>query len=243
MTTCTQGVCPHYSSIKRSVITLEKEVVAIIQGLLDKFPEHEWGAFLIGKETSEGYAISSLNIPKQKVTPTFVDLENEDYPKDSVGWIHSHNKMSTHLSTTDESTALIHKVSLVVNNKMEFSGVVKHTLPCGTKTLLPIESVILMRDTLEVDTSMIEIQKAKPPTYLPNIAPGCCAVCGGVILKGQKTKACDMCGRMLHKHCYKKSGGSCNECRIEYTDVDDDLWMDNRDDDWWEKQKMVWAYP
>jgi hypothetical protein len=112
-----------------------------IDSLMEKFPNIEWLAYLIGRAADEEADVKAdplhivdIHIPTQQITATSVDnIECEEFNNlNIVGVIHSHHGMGTGFSGTDH--AFIngnHNLSLVIA-KNGVAGQYRWTTPCGS---------------------------------------------------------------------------------------------------------------
>jgi len=117
--------------------------------------EKEWLAVLIGgkNETiTDGIFVDDLFLPFQNVSSASCEVDEEKYPteiakldkktlENMIGWIHSHNTMSTFYSSTDvdtdnDLTKYFDKnkviVSIIVNNDFDIIGKIHLNLEYGT---------------------------------------------------------------------------------------------------------------
>lgn len=126
--------CGKHDKDSLEPLVFTSEVYGKIRGLMAKFPSSEWLAFL--KE--ENGLIVDLMVPKQKVSAGSVDVDPSDPLASDMtnGVIHSHNTMGAFFSGTDDSYLNnTYAFSIVVakkGRKLEFKGVRKITLPCGS---------------------------------------------------------------------------------------------------------------
>lgn len=216
--------CPELSSGKR--VVLSHIVFGKIITLLNKYPELEWGAYLIGEEKEDEYVVEDLVLMKQEVTGTTVEFLEEDYPKNCIGWLHSHNSMDAFLSGTDKETAIQYAITLVVNNELKFACAVKKKLPCGRTALSPARVKVA---GIEVDTSKI-VEKKYVSEYgrvlrdipLSELPDEICPVCGYKLSKRKsKVQWCDKCQRYVHKRCFDADLKMCRRCLEEVSSESD----------------------
>lgn len=128
-------------------VKIDLEAKLKIDSLMEKYPNIEWLAYLIGqaevpedKSIDQDFAkadplhIVNIHIPEQQITATSVDnIECEEFNNlNIVGVIHSHHGMGTGFSGTDH--AFIngnHNLSLVIA-KNGVAGQYRWHTPCGS---------------------------------------------------------------------------------------------------------------
>lgn len=222
----TDGKCPEMERKPKIVLSLRAQ--SQIKTLCRKYPDLEWMAALIGKETiKDEWYVENLQLFEQKVKGAFVELTDEGNVEmnkvPNIGWIHSHNNMSTFFSGQDISTASHHTLSIVVNNKGEFSAKARIKVTCsGGKFALLDASVYL---TIETDKETEELAD-KLIIYEPNvvtkeishsidITDNMCRFCNDVVGRHNKRQV----GKFLvHKKCYddylslEEQDMVCNDC-------------------------------
>ena len=218
--------CPEIKNSGKTVV-LSHVVLGKIITLLNKYPNLEWGAYLVGEEKGDECIVEDIILMKQEVTGTTVEFVEEDFPEKCIGWLHSHNTMNVFLSGTDEATAMQYKITLVVNNKLEFECKIKQELPCGRIALCSADVKVA---GVEVDTSKIiekheykyemgRILRDIPLTELPDEI---CPVCGYKLSKRKSKLAwCNRCQRYVHKRCFDEELGLCNRCVEEISSESD----------------------
>lgn len=111
-----------------------------IDALMDKFPNIEWLAYLIG-DRSDPLVVKDLYIPQQDVTGTSVDnIQCPEFNTLSViGVIHSHHGMGTGFSGTDHAWInQNHNLSIVVA-KNGIAGQFRWSTPCGGLKIIPVK--------------------------------------------------------------------------------------------------------
>lgn len=123
-------------------IFIDAKVANAIRYLMKK-SDAEWQMLLIGdvEEKEEGYHIVNVSdyyIPLQEVTGTTVrntDCIDQQTIADKhiVATLHSHVSMGAFFSQTDmtECNSSPIKYHVVMNNKLEYSAIRQHKLPCG----------------------------------------------------------------------------------------------------------------
>jgi hypothetical protein len=130
-----------------------------IDALMEKYPNIEWFAYLIGDGT-DMYTVEELLIPEQTVTATSVDdIICEDFNKlNCIGAMHSHHGMGTGFSGTDHAFVnQNHDISLVVaTNKI--AGQVRWKTPCGCLKIVDAE----VKPKIEVDFDKKAFLKTLP---------------------------------------------------------------------------------
>ena len=226
--------CPEMEKEGKDVV-LENNVVGKIITLLNKYPDLEWGAYLIGEEQKDKFLIKDLTLMKQEVTGTTVEFVEEDFPKNCVGWIHSHNSMDTFLSKTDVKTAMLYKVSIVVNNALNFVCRVKKQLPCGRVTLVPSKVIL---QGIDVDTSkIVEKPKKESIVIVDQSFQNICPVCGCKLSRRKSKLAyCPHCRNFVHRRCFNEEWNMCANC-VEMFSKDEkersrDLWREYFNEDY-----------
>ncbi len=222
--------CPELSDEGKCVV-LSCEVLGKVITLLNKYPELEWGAYMVGEEKEDMYLVTDIVLMKQEVTGSTVEFIEDNFPENCIGWIHSHNSMEVFLSKTDENTAVMYNVTVVVNNKLEFACKVREQLPCGRIALVPSSVKI---QGAEIDTSNIiekniveRIVINRENRLFPDIF---CAVCGQRLSKKKiKLEWCERCERYVHKQCYNTNFQMCLNCiegMGEYRERSKELWKE-----------------
>jgi len=204
--------CPEVKEIKPKIILKQKALMKIV-ALLHKFQHIEWGAYCIGSKDEEAYYIEDLKVPKQEVDKSNVEFKESKFPKNCIGWIHSHNDMEAFLSSTDKSSASIYEVTLVVNNKLEFAAAVKIKLSCGRFALAEATTELEIENEIQDELSNIVEKKQK---YLIS-EDRICVVCGQRLpKKKRKLRYCKYCNNLVHAHCFVEEMQMCANCFDEY---------------------------
>lgn len=214
-----------------------------INTLLNAYPSLEWMGILTGKldDKLKAYVAEDMSILDQEVSGATVKLTKEGEKqlasvKNVIGWIHSHNKMSSFQSCTDDDTAGNFTVSITVNNKREYAVKIKKKLKCGKSVF--VKGNAMMDNEYYVDSSFEEESKKmikeepgfggeydyNPMLYYPgetywqegNDDYPMCYTCGQPV--GKKGVACKTCNFPYHKKCLMdqtKQGDICEECESE----------------------------
>ena len=128
----TVNACEIYNGCAQTV-QLSPAVYVKVQHLLKKYPHLEWLAYLVGKQTADGYIGTDILIPKQEQSSGTVDLDpTEEADLHSViGTIHSHHSMGAFFSGTDDAFIVPnHPVAIVVSTS-GWACKVRAELPCG----------------------------------------------------------------------------------------------------------------
>jgi hypothetical protein len=125
-----------------SEVLCQIEVLAKVKidALMDKFPNIEWLAYLIG-DRANPLVVQDLYIPQQDVTSTSVDnIQCPEFNTLSIiGVIHSHHGMGTGFSGTDHAWInQNHNLSIVVAKK-EIAGQFRWATPCGSMKIIPVK--------------------------------------------------------------------------------------------------------
>ncbi len=226
--------CPEVKHNKPKVIIKQQALVKIIM-LLHKFPHIEWGAYCIGSKDKEAYYIEDLKIPKQEVDKANVEFKETNFPKNCIGWIHSHNNMDAFLSATDKASASIYDVTIVVNNKLEFAVAVKIKLSCGRCALADTTVEIELGKELEQELANIVEKKEEIKVIEIDYKDRICVVCGQKLpKKKKKLKYCKMCNNWVHNHCYIDDLKMCLNCFEEF-----ELRKSYKDNEW----ETLWYKP
>lgn len=222
----------------QTVIT--EDVQKKIKQLTRMYPDLEWMAGLIGKKTENGYTITEIMIPEQIVTGGTVKATNKGARQLSetegvVGWIHSHNTMSSFQSSTDEETANSHGLTMTVNNDLEYSGLAKTTIKINDKekeVLVEIDPIFEEERAWDKELEEIakkniteEKEKVKTETktiYEKNTVYEICDICERPVGKHNREE-CVQCGAVMHKRCRDKTK-ECPTCfdlnRIEKEEME-----------------------
>lgn len=219
---CVREKCPEISGNIKLIFSIEAFSKIVL--LTRKIRDYEWGAYLVGEQRdSKTFYIKDLVIPKQKVSKASVEFEEENFPENCIGWIHSHNSMKAYLSETDISTASVYKVSVVVNNDLQFAAGCKVQLPCGRVGLITTESPEVELEGAEIDTSNITLpsEEEKPVKITKGVE--ICPVCGQKV-STRKGIWCEYCGELVHRKCATMYKGVlvCKRC-AEYLDERDEI--------------------
>lgn len=159
--TC-DGKCTHNGTEKKVIITEKAEKQ--IRTMLKNIPKLEWMAILKGTEEGNNIKVTGIELPEQEATKGHIEVTKDgsiqaQEVKDKIGWIHSHNNMQAFFSQNDKETASQHRISIVINNKLETKGLIKETRPCGTKALEEIE--IRTEREMEDDEEILKEIKEK----------------------------------------------------------------------------------
>jgi len=118
-----------------------------IDALMEKYPNIEWLAYLLGDGT-DPLRVVDIFIPKQTVTTTRVDdVECPEFNDMKViGVIHSHHGMGTGFSGTDhEWINQNHNISLVIA-KTGVAGQCRWTTPCGCLKIVSVKVKVTYPD-------------------------------------------------------------------------------------------------
>ena len=219
---CVREKCPELSGSIKLIFSIE--AFSKIVALTRKIKDYEWGAYLVGEQKdAKTFYIKDLVIPKQKVSKASVEFEEENFPENCIGWIHSHNTMKAYLSETDISTASVYKVSVVVNNDLEFAAGCKINLPCGRVGLLIDEKPEIEIEDANIDLSNITRieEKVEEPK---RIAISVCPVCGQKV-STRKGIECEYCGELVHRKCATMFRGIlvCKKCADYLSERDEIL--------------------
>jgi len=142
------------------VIWMKPLVKVKIDALMEKYPNIEWLAYLVGNNENENKNIvEDIYIPKQQVTATKVDnIEATDFNKlPIIGVLHSHHGMGNGFSGTDhEYVNGNHDISLVIS-KDGVAGQVRWKTPCGAFKIVAAK----VRPLMEVDFNKEEFLKTE----------------------------------------------------------------------------------
>ena len=209
---CVREKCPEMSGKIKLIFSMEAFAKIVL--LTKKISDYEWGAYLVGEQRdNKTFYIKDLVIPKQKVSRASVEFEEENFPENCVGWIHSHNSMRAYLSETDISTASVYKVSVVVNNDLQFAAGCKLQLPCGRIGILTTESPVIEIEGAEVDTSNIEMPEEEELVRASPKDLEICPVCNQKV-SPRKGEICEYCGELAHRKCGRFYHGIfvCDKC-------------------------------
>lgn len=217
--------CPELRKNSPKVIIKQKALLKIV-ALLHKFPHVEWGAYCIGSKDENGYYIEDLKIPKQEVNRSNVEFKENKFPKNCIGWIHSHNSMDAFLSETDKSSASIYDVTLVVNNRLDIAAAVKIKLSCGRFALTEAEAELEIENELDEEIANIVEKKEK---YLVELTEKdrICVVCGQKLpKKKRKLRYCKYCNNWVHIQCYIEELKMCANCyeELQFKSDNSDYW-------------------
>jgi len=158
------------------IALIEVQAKVKIDALMDKFPNIEWLAYLLG-DKSQPTIIKDIHVPKQDVTTTSVDNiqcpEFNELPV--IGVIHSHHGMGTGFSGTDHKFLnQNHNLSIVIA-KNGIAGQMRWTTPCGGLKIIPVKcrvkyDIVFDKDLFVKDTDPKINQKGYVNTY--NVYPG-----------------------------------------------------------------------
>lgn len=101
-----------------------------IYAMMDKYPNIEWLAYLLGKDNK----ITDIFIPNQKISQVSITNikcdEYNDLP--IIGVIHSHHGMGNGFSSTDDEWINAnHDISICISNS-GMNGQVRWKTPCGS---------------------------------------------------------------------------------------------------------------
>ncbi len=109
--------------------TLHRKVAALSESMDGK----EWLGYLVGKEEPAGmFTVTQIDVPKQTVTSSHVDVDEPSLRKDVIGTLHSHHNMGAFFSgTDDEYIGANHVVMVVYSTKDGYKAQVKRELKCG----------------------------------------------------------------------------------------------------------------
>jgi hypothetical protein len=138
-----------------------------IDALMDKFPNIEWLAYLIG-DKNQPLVVQDLYIPQQDVTGTSVDnIQCPEFNTLSIiGVIHSHHGMGTGFSGTDHAWInQNHNLSIVVA-KNGIAGQFRWKTPCGSLKIIPVKCRV--KYDLEFDKEVFlqeSTPRIKPKSY------------------------------------------------------------------------------
>ena len=121
----------------KPILMIDSETFGILRCLADKYPNSEWGVYLIGEVDKDGDGICSSHlIPKQHATSgSVLPDSNVD---NVVCWLHSHHGMGAWHSGTDRQYAnypFIATVSLQ-QGKFDISAKKRFVVPCCNKYIL-----------------------------------------------------------------------------------------------------------
>ena len=208
---CVREKCPEISGNIKLIFSMEAFSKIVI--LTKKISDYEWGAYLVGEQLdSKTFYIKDLVIPKQKVSRASVEFEEENFPENCIGWIHSHNNMKAYLSETDISTASVYKVSVVVNNDLQFAAGCKIQLSCGRVGIIVTEDPEVELEA-EIDTSNIVIPREEKPIRAAPKEVEICPICGQKV-SPRKGVECEYCGELVHRKCATMYRGVfiCKRC-------------------------------
>jgi len=209
--------CPEVKNGDIKVVIKPKALLKVIS-LLKRFPELEWGAFCIGTKRRNIIYVKDIKVPKQVVTKANISFENNEFPENCVGWIHSHNSMDAYLSSTDKTSAPAYSATIVVNNKIDLVAAVKQKLSCKRYALVEAEVEIEVSKDIEeelknIQEKAIEIRDGNLWHYYENT----CKVCGRRLSKNKhKVKYCVYCDSIVHPKCFVKEKDMCLECFEEH---------------------------
>lgn len=161
--------CSYKDKLVEPTVHLPLPVYLVIRQLCEDITI-EWQMFLIGSVDGNNYNVTSYYIPKQVVTASSV--EDEDnlpvawYKENNViGTLHSHGNMGVFFSGTDDTNNQNSPVSchVVVNNKDEYIACVRQTLPCGMEAFVKCGVSVEVPDKQKITVEGIE--KIKKYTY------------------------------------------------------------------------------
>ena len=232
--------CPELKEDKPKPIKLNIKVFGKIYSLLKKYPEFEWGVYMIGEETEEAFEIEDILLMKQEVTGAVVEfMEEKEFPDKCIGWLHSHAQNPVFLSDEDLKTALLYKLTVVVNNELKFLSKFKKKLSCGKMGLVSTELII---DSVEIDTSNITEKnyfidrdyfgyRTEIKTTETLDKKKYCVVCGQRL--GKKKVLCPVCGNYVHLKCFDTNYNQCINCVNDMYNnkaMDDDEEDEDKDD-------------
>jgi len=140
------------------IALIEVQAKVKIDALMDKFPNIEWLAYLLG-DKAQPTIIKDIHVPKQDVTTTSVDNiqcpEFNELPV--IGVIHSHHGMGTGFSGTDHKFLnQNHNLSIVIA-KNGIAGQMRWTTPCGGLKIIPVKcrvkyDIVFDKDLFVKDT-------------------------------------------------------------------------------------------
>ena len=120
-----------------------------IDALMEKYPNIEWLAYLIGDPENDPYTVTDIFIPKQVVTGTSVtDVICPEFNNlSTIGVIHSHHGMGNGFSGTDHAFVnQNHNISLVIA-KDGIAGQARWTTPCGALKII----TVAVKPKIEID--------------------------------------------------------------------------------------------
>jgi len=121
----------------KPILMIDSGTFGVLRCLADKYPNSEWGVYLIGEIDKDGDGICSSHlIPKQHTTGGSV-LPDSDVDN-VVCWLHSHHGMGAWHSGTDRQYAnypFIATVSLQ-QGKFDISAKKRFLFPCCNKYIL-----------------------------------------------------------------------------------------------------------
>lgn len=161
--------CSYKDKIVEPTVHLPLNVYLAIRQLCGDI-KVEWQMFLIGEVDGDLYSVTSYFIPKQVVTASSV--EDEDnlpvswYKENNViGTLHSHGNMGVFFSGTDDTNNQNSPVAchVVVNNADDYVACVRKKLPCGMEAFVKCDVSI---EVPESQRTVVEgIDKIKKYTY------------------------------------------------------------------------------
>lgn len=127
----TDGIkgCP---IVKTPNLVIPMQMYATWKWMAMAFPT-EWLAYLKGHYDAEGWHVTEMYIPKQKVTGTHVDVEDNQIEEGTIGDVHSHVNMNAFFSTEDERH-FNHDVHLVINAAGNLATSIRVKLDCSRFT-------------------------------------------------------------------------------------------------------------
>lgn len=140
-----------------------------IDALMEKFPNIEWFAYMLGETGEENsFIVNDLYIPKQTVTGTSVDeIDAPDFNKlPVIGALHSHHGMGNGFSGTDHKYVNgNHNISLVIS-KDGVAGQVRWQTPCGALKIVDAKVKPLMEVDFDKDSFLkTETEKINEKSY------------------------------------------------------------------------------
>lgn len=164
--------CDHAKEMAQHSIVLSNDVWTVIRAMLKKYSDVEWQMMLTGKVDKKGFCMcDGYYITKQKVTGgTVTNLDEVTKEmiaeKKIVCGIHSHVNMGVSPSKTDIDDSVMSLVDyhIIVNNRLETTGIRKAVLPC--KGIIAHACEVLVEGLVDLDAVVIEgLERIEKSTY------------------------------------------------------------------------------
>lgn len=166
--------CSYKDKITEPTVHIPLPVYLVIRQLC-KDIAIEWQMFLIGTVDGNMYNVTNYFIPKQLVTASSVEdddnLPTSWYKENNViGTLHSHGTMAVFFSGTDDTNNQNSPVAchVVVNNADEYLACIRTTLPCGMEAF--VKCGVSLEVPAEQKIVVNGVDKIKKYTYEHNFA-------------------------------------------------------------------------